>query len=237
MRSTHCLMLLLTLLPFPLVAGTPLPDAPHIVVTGEGKTGARPDSASITVDFSQRATQPLPAKQAVDQQVNALLEATARFDVAADGVRASDLRTEEDVDYDDKGRRISNGYVAERSVVVVLKDVERLNAFLDAALAAGADDVSDVVLASTQADSLRASAKQQAVENARQKATEMAGAFGVALGGVYSIDSINSRYANAWSGATLDRVQVTGSRSGGGRYLQPRVEYSESVSVVFELKR
>ena len=47
----------------------------------------------------------------------------------------------------------------------------------------------------------------------------------------------DSRYANAWSGATLDRVQVTGSRSEGGRYLQPRVEYSESVSVVFELKR
>jgi hypothetical protein len=65
----------------------------------------------------------------------------------------------------------------------------------------------------------------------------MANAFGVRLGAVYSIGSINSRYEDQYSATTLDRVEVTGSRIQRGRYVQPEVEYTETVSAVFELLR
>lgn len=229
--------LLLSMAAFAVVASTPLPDGPHIVVTGEGKVTVTPDSARVRVGFEQRASQPLPAKQTVDRQVNALLAGSERFDIAEADIHASDLSVNEDVDYDDKGRRISNGHIAGRSVSVVLKDLQRLNEFLDFCLAAGASDISQVSFESSRAAELRAEAKRKAVASAREKGEEMATAFGTRMGQVYSIDSVNSRSSDGWGATTLDSIQVTGSRLESGRYLQPTVDYSESVHAVFELIR
>lgn len=229
--------LLLAMAASTAMAGTPLPDGPHIVVSGEGKATVKPDSAQVRVRFEQRAEQPLPAKQTVDRQVNALLAGTGRFGIAESDIRASDLSVSEDVVFDKSDRRVSNGHVAERSVSVVLNDLERLNEFLDFCLSAGASDISQVSFESTRAADLRTEAKRKAVANAREKGEEMALAFGARLGRVYSIDSVNSRFANGWGAVPLSGIQVTGSRLGSGRYLQPTVDYSESVNAVFELVR
>lgn len=229
--------LLLSMAVSAAMAGTPLPDGPHIVVAGEGKVTVTPDSARVSVGFEQRASQPLPAKQTVDRQVNAVLAGSERFGIAEKDIQASDLDVSEDVDYDDKGRRISNGHVAGRSVSMVLKDLDRLNEFLDFCLSVGASDISQVSFESSRAAELRVEAKRKAVSIAREKGEEMAKAFGTRLGQVYSIDSINSRSADGWGATTLDRIQVTGSRLESGRYLQPTVDYSESVHAVFELVR
>lgn len=228
---------LVLLFPWAVVAGTPLPDGPHIVVSGEGKVSVKPDSARIVFHFEQRAEQALPAKQTVDKHVNDLLDGTSRFGIASDDVRASDLTTSEDILHDKNDRRISNGFVATRNVTVVLQDMQRLNEFLDFGLATGAS-IFQVTLESTQAAKLRTDAKKKAVNNLREKGNEMAIAFGAKLGGIYSIDSIGSRQGNGWFSGPLDSVLVTGShRQQGGRYLQPTVEYSETVSAVFELTR
>jgi uncharacterized protein len=221
-----------------VLAGTPLPDAPHIVVTGEGTLSAKPDSARVRFDFEQRAPQPLLAKQAVDAAVNKLLAGLGDFGVEEKDITASSLSASEDVNYTEQGKRTSNGFVAERDVTVVLKDIDRLNDFLDNGLASGAHEIGDVTFESTRADALRDEARHKAVDDASKKAADMAAAFGAGLGSVYSIDSINSRHEGLYGGATtLDRIQVTGSRKPRGRYIQPTVEYTETVDAVFELKR
>jgi len=141
------------------------------------------------------------------------------------------------VEYTDDGKRVSNGYVAERNVSIVFKQLERLNDFLGNGLAAGAHEISNFEFESTRADALRVQAKQKAVDNARQKAMDMASAFGASLGPVYSIDSITSRHAGTYSSTTLDRIQVTGTRISKGRYIQPQVDHTESVNAVFEWRR
>lgn len=219
------------------LAGTPLPEAPHVVASGEGKVSVKPDSARVRFNFEQRAAQPLPAKQAVDAAVNRLLAALDGYGIADDDITASSLNAAEDVDYTESGRRVSNGFVAGRSVSVVLRQIDRLNDFLDSGLQAGAHEIANVEFESTRATHLRAEAKKKAVADARLKAGEMAASFDVRLGPVYSIDSINSRYSALYSATTLDRIQVTGSRLSQGRYIQPTVEYTESVNAVFELLR
>jgi uncharacterized protein len=227
----------LLMLSWAATAGTPLPDGPHIVVSGEGKVSVKPDSARIVFRFEHRAEQALIAKQTIDKQVSALLEGASRFGIAGDDIRASDLNTSEDVMHSRDDERISHGFVAVRNVTAVLPDVERLNEFLDFGLAAGAAGIHQVTLESTQAVASRAEAKKKAVGNVREKGGEMAKAFGAKLGNVYSIDSIGSRQGNGWISGPLDSIQVTGTRHEAGRYLQPTVEYSETVSAVFELVR
>jgi uncharacterized protein YggE len=218
-------------------AGTPLPDGPHVVVAGEGKVTTKPDSARVRFSFEDRAQRPLPAKQAVDTGVNRLLEGLAAFGVEDRDITASALNASEDVDYNDAGKRVSNGFSAERTVTVVLKDLEKFNELLDYGLGTGADEIAGIEFESTRAKELRAEARNKAVENARSKASDVASAFGGKLGAIYSINSVNSSFSEQYGATTLDRIQVSGSRVSKGRYIQPTVEYVETVNAVYDLVR
>jgi uncharacterized protein YggE len=171
-------------------AGTPLPDGPHVVVKGEAKVSVKPDSVRIRFDFEHHAPLPLPAKRAVDEAVNLLLAKTAAYGIDEADISASDLDTSEDVTHTDDGKRVSNGFVAGRSVTVVLKHVDRLDALLDDALAAGARRIGEVSFESTEAEALRERARREAIDEAKARAANIAGAFDALLGPVYSIDSI-----------------------------------------------
>ncbi len=240
MRPFLPLLLSAALLALPVAhAGTPLPDAPHIIVTGTGEVSAKPDSARVAFQFRSNDARPLPAKQRVDEAVNRLLAGMPAFGVGSDDVRASDLEAGEDVDYDDDGERIMRGYYASREVTATLRDLERLNAFLDDGLAAGAVAISSVEFESSRADALRQQAKAEAVEDAKREAGEMARAFGAKRGALYSVNSVTSRFADGYGTTELDSIVVSGSRIDAqpGRYIQPTVEYRASVSAVFELQR
>ncbi|MFC0679560.1 SIMPL domain-containing protein [Lysobacter korlensis] len=236
-RPMRHLLLAALLIATPAFAGTPLPDAPHVMASGEGKTSVAPDLARITLTARYRNAAPAAAKQSVDRSIEAFLDLAPRFGLKPSQVTAADLSVSEDVDYDERDRKMSNGFIATREVTVELHELDRLGEFLDAALAAGMNEIDNVAFESSRADALRAEARDKAVAQAREKAGGLAQAFGAALGQVYSSNSLNSVSADGYGAATLDRVEVTGSRIQRSRYVQPTVEYSERVSAVFELKR
>lgn len=227
----------LALSPAAVVAGTPLPDAPHVVVQGEGLVSVAPDSATVSMVARHRSADAGEAKRVVDRAVAALLKVAPDFDVDPDDITASDLALREEQEYDDNDRRLPSAHVASREVKVRLDDLERLGAWMDAALAAGFTDVSDVSFKSSQEARLREDARARAVADAREKAGGLAVAFGGRLGPVYSINSLNSMQAHGYGNTTLDRIQVTGSRIDSGRYLQPKIDFTERVSAVFEISR
>lgn len=231
------LLLAALLIAAPASAGTPLPDAPHVMASGEGKASVAPDLARITLTARYRNAAPAAAKHAVDRSIEAFLDLAPRFGLEPAHVTAADLSVSEDIDYDARDRKISNGFVASREVTVELRELARLGAFLDAALAAGMNEVDRIVFESSRAEALRAEARDKAVAQAREKAGGLAEAFGATLGPVYSINSLNSVSTDGYGATMLDRVQVTGTRIQRSRYVQPTVEYSERVSAVFELKR
>jgi uncharacterized protein YggE len=234
MRAFLLIGLLLTT---PCWAGTPLPDAAHVVTNGEGKVTAKPDLARITISAQYRNANGATAKQSVDRSIDAFLKIAPDFGLTSDDITASDVSVSEDIDYDSRDRRISNGFVAEREVKLKLRDLDRLGELLDAALAAGLTEIDNVSFESSRADQLRLEARGKATADAREKAAGLATAFDGSLGPIYSINSVRSGVGDGYGETTLDRVQVTGSRIQRSAYLQPTVEYTESVSAVFELKR
>jgi len=222
----------------PCFAGTALPDAPHVVASGEGKVTVAPDLATVSLQAKYHNANAATAKQSVDRSIAALLKIAPDFGLDEKDVIASDLSLSEDVDYDNNGRRISSGFVANREITIKLHQLDRLGALLDAAVAAGVNDVENVSFESSRKEALRLEARAKAVADAREKASGLATAFGTSLGPVYSINSVTSTLADGYGGATtLDKIEVTGSRINTGRYLQPTVDYTERVSAVFELKR
>src|SRR5690606_32759791 len=127
---------LLTLSAAGASAGSPRPDGPHVLVHGGGKVSVAPDSAVVTRGASQRSADAAEAKRVVDRAVNALLEAAPRFKVKPDEMSASDLALHEDVDYDERDRRLPTTHIATREVKVRLGDLDHLGPWTDAALAA-----------------------------------------------------------------------------------------------------
>lgn len=220
------------------VAGTPLPDGPHVVVSGEGKVTAVPDVALITLRAAHRDTNPAVAKRRVDQSVEALLALAPDFGIAPEAVTAGSLDISDDSEYDD-GPRKPVQYQASRRVDIRFDQLARLGALLDAAVGAGMQEVDSITFESSRKDVLLLQARDKAVAGARESAAGLARAFGAKAGAVYSINSVSSGLASGY-GASLDRIEVTGSRratGSPGRYLQPEVHYTERVSVVFELAR
>lgn len=196
-----------------------------------------PDAAIVTMVARHRGPNPGEAKRVVDRAVDALLKAAPGFDVDPDDITASDLALREDNDYDDNDRPLPPAHVASREVKVRLDDLDTLGAYMDAALAAGFTEISNVTFKSSKEASLREEARARAVADAREKATGLVTAFGGNLGPVYSINSVNSVQAHGYGNTTLDRIQVTGTRIDSGRYLQPTIDFTERVSAVFEISR
>ena len=238
MRGWQVIALMAGMLALPAMAGTPLPDGPHVVATGSGKVVVAPDMAEVSVFSAVNDPSSVRAKQKVDAAVNAFLLALQQQGVADADIEASDLSLREDVDTNDDGRRVSNGYDASRSVSFKLRDLERLNAVLDAALESGMNRFGGTSFTSSRADALRAQARAKAARNARERAAEIAAGLDARLGSVYSINSANNdlseRYRYGANG--LDRVTVSGSQAQPARYLQAEIEFNESVTAVFNIQ-
>ena len=129
-------MLAALLLSTPCLAGTSLPDGPHVVTSGDGKVTVAPDMATITLTAKYRNADASAAKRQVDQGVNALLKLAPDFGIGPKDVTAADLSLHESFT-EDGDRRTPNGFVASREVTVDLRTLGKLSAFLDAAVAAG----------------------------------------------------------------------------------------------------
>ena len=228
---------LLPLSPTVVLGGTPLPDAPHIVVTGEAEVSVAPDTAVVTMEVQHRAASPAEAKRVADLAVNALLDAAPAFGVAPDHMRASDLNLREEIEYDENDKPVRRIHEARREVQVRLDDLAKIGPYMDAALAAGMTGIDDVTFETKLEDTVRRKARELAVAEATEKAAGLATAFGGALGPVYSINSVNSSLAQGYGSTDLDRIMVSGSRIVDPRYLQPTLDFTERVSAVFEITR
>lgn len=232
-------LLILVILSLPLQANTSFPANRHIAVQGSAKITAKPDIARITFEVSSLNERALGAKAVVDKRVNLLLAGLGDFEVAEDAVTASSLLTEPYVTFDEADNEVVAGYIATRTVVVSLSQINKLNEFIDFALSVDVNVVDDVDLLSSKANELREKATQLAIENAIAKGSHLAKAFGATLGEIYSINSSDNRSHYGYGGG-IERIEVTGStihRSDlvPGRYLQASISFTASINAVFDL--
>jgi uncharacterized protein YggE len=128
------------------------------------------------------------------------------------GVARDDLRTEQVSVYprtSDDGRSIV-GYDASNSVTATVRDLDRTGAIVDAAVAAGANQVSGPSLTVSDAEAKYADAVAAAFDDARARAEAIAAKAGVALGAPLAIVDGGSEgmpvpyYERAVAGAAVD---------------------------------
>jgi len=160
------------------------PPASGVTTSGAGTVETVPDRATFT--FGVETIAPT-AREALETNGERLRRVVAAL--RDGGLQASDIRTEQlslGARYTDDGKTVT-GYAATNNVQAVIEDLGRAGATVDAAVGAGANQVSGPSLARSNRDELAREALRKAVAHARAKAVVLADAAGVRLGGAVKI--------------------------------------------------
>ncbi|MFQ3258948.1 MAG: hypothetical protein ACI8ZA_000557 [Gammaproteobacteria bacterium] len=158
----------LTLFPLITFANSSLPANRHIAVQGTAEVLAKPDMAKISFEVISFKDKSLDAKRDVDDRVNLLLKGLSKYGVKETDVSATSLLTHNDDDMFnvESGTAINAGYVATRTLKVTLRNIEKVNDFIDFALSVKINELTNIELMSSKASQLEAEATQGAIDNA-----------------------------------------------------------------------
>jgi uncharacterized protein YggE len=167
--------------------------ARSVSVSGSSAIRVQPDRVVVVFGIETFAKTPSGS-----QAENAELSRKVLDTIRAHGVKERDIATDHfnlQPEYEDGyyHRRIV-GYWTLNTIAVTLRDVEKLEPVMIAALEAGATSVDGVEFSVTNLRELRDEARELAVKAALEKAQAMATAAGVRLGNVTSISENDWHY-------------------------------------------
>ena len=191
------LMLLAAVTATPLAtAQTPQPPAPPgppvVVASGVATVKRAPDQAFVTFTTESRAARPAEAQKLNAQAMAQVQEAVKRAGIPTDAVRTLSFNLREDVDWVN-GKRTSRGYVVSNAIEVRADKLDDLGRLLDAAVTAGATNVSNIRFELKDRSGAEREAVRLAVADARSRADAAAEGAGTKVVNVVRIEETSDR--------------------------------------------
>lgn len=161
-----------------------IPQIPRIVTSATGEARVAPDKATINVGVQTRAATAAAAAAQNSQRQRAVIDAIKARGVPAEQITTSNFNVIPETRYDREGQQAprTTSYLVMNSIAVELKRIDQVGPVLDAALAAGANQINSLSFGLQNADSARRVALTLAVAKARADADAMARAAGGTLG-------------------------------------------------------
>lgn len=194
-----------------------------VTVTGQGEMTVTPDVAYVTLGIRTEAD---TAKDA--QAANATAYAKLRevlfnqYKLAAKDVQTNGFRVQPEYTYTERDPKIK-GYSATQMLQVTYRDLDNLGTFLDAASAAGANQIEGVRFSTEKGQEYELQVIQKAMDNAKAKAETIAKYAGKELKGIVAVNqgggvAVPMQYSNiAFSeakGAAMDAASPTSISTG-----------------------
>jgi uncharacterized protein YggE len=214
MRFRYALLLAAVLLAASAIAGvaqprlgrsadtTPAPKT--ITVSGNGTVTTVPDRASFSFTVEGRAQTAAAAIAKSSDAASAVAAAVKGAGAAPADIQTSQVSLSPQTTQD--GTTII-GYVASNTISVT-SAIGKAGAIVDAAVHAGSDGVSGPGLSRSDATSLYKDALKNGVADAKSKASALAAAAGLTLGGVQSIQEGSMEPPVMWAAAKADAGSV-----------------------------
>ena len=202
-----------------------------ITVQGYGSVKVDSDQAGINLGVREVADEIMTAQTRVNEKISAIVEALKAMGVEEDAISTNGLGIYPNYNYDE-GETIS-GYTAYNNIYVTVSDVNNTGAYIDAAFAAGANNLDYVDFSATDTEAAAAQALTLAVSSAKDKAQVIADAAGVKLGSILEIrDSADTGY----DGQTLFARNTAEGTGAGTAVMASKQTVSAIVSITFALE-
>lgn len=170
------------------VAEEPDETSRFISVSGTGEARAEPDIATLTLGVETRAETVAAARADAARAADAVIAALRDGGVAEADIRTTYFSIGAVYDYSGE-RPVIDGYSVSNTVTVTVRDIDATGALIDAAAAAGGDATrfNDISFGYDDPAEYTRVARELAVEDARDKAEQLAELTGVTLGQPISI--------------------------------------------------
>jgi uncharacterized protein YggE len=162
-----------------------------IIVIGQGRATAKPDTALATIGVEVVGKSLEEASGLNNAKMDALLKALKASGIADKDIQTVGYSVSPERKYNrDTGPGEITSFRIVNQVRVKLRDLKKVGATLDRAIKQGANTLQGLVFEADDPTPLRARASAAAIAAARSKAEEMAKAAGVKLGEVLQISEV-----------------------------------------------
>lgn len=205
-----------------------------ITVVGSGEIKLVPDVAQINIGVDIAKSTVAEAKAQVDQQIVAVLAALKSFGIADKDIQTSNYSIYYERDpYAPTGEGKGEGqgvYRVSNTLQVTLRDINKVGDVLDAAIAAGANQVYGVSLTVSDTQKWQSEAREKAISDAKARAQELARLTGVTLDQVLVVSEVVG-------GSAFPVAYERGAYGMGGSGVMPgELTFSTQVQVTFAIR-
>jgi hypothetical protein len=181
-------------------------------VTGNAQVILAPDIAYISIGVHSEAQTAAEAVASNNSQTQAVIDA-----IKAQGVDPKDIQTTNFSVYQQQktsptGESLGTVFMVDNTVYVTIRDITKIGGTLDAAIAAGANNIYGITFDVQDKETALATGREQAMADAQTQAEQLAKAAGVTLGDVQTI----SYYSSSPSPIYYDSKAAAAGVGGGG---------------------
>jgi len=208
----------------------------ELSVVGEGKVEVVPDTAKVDVGISVQKVATVDAAQTeMDEINNAIIAAMQELGIDKKNIQTSNYSIYPSYDYS-SGTEVANGYNGNVSVSIKTTNIEQVSQVIEAATAAGANQVQGTSFQVEDPAKYREQARNMAIENAKAQAQQLADSLGIKLGKVVNI----VEYSPSSGSPVMPMYAASEARGlggGGGPDIQPGSQEITSVVTLYFEKR
>ena len=216
----------------------------HISVSGSATINVSPDIANVSFGLSTKEKTAQAAKEANDAMLKNLNEVLKRYEIKETELSMNYINIRPYYEYRGNSNQLA-GYVAQKTITIKIKEIEKYNSFVDDLLKIGISEINSVDFAVEDIKNVRNQARIKAVESAREKAELFASSISKQIVDVIEISEsdISVRYSQAnyksnYRGMLHTAMKDSDAVTGGDGIEEERgnIAVSASVSVVFVMK-
>jgi len=175
--------------PRQILAADPGTTPEHTIsVSGTGRVVLSPDTAELRLGVTTSGKTVAVVRAAAAKSMTAVLASLRAAGIADRDVQTTILSLQPAYDYSTGTNppRLT-GYTLSNAVAVTVRDLDNVGDAIDGALAAGATSLDGITFRVQDQTAAEKQAREAAVSEAKSKATVLAAAAGVSIGGVQSI--------------------------------------------------
>lgn len=165
-----------------------------VTVSGVGKVYIIPDIAYITIGVNNHSNLITEALASNNSQSQAVRKALEDAGVDAKDIQTTSFNVYPNQQFDTLGKITSTDYVVDNSVLVTVRNLDKLSNLLETVIRSGANSINSINFDSQDKEKAYSNSRELAVSNARKQAEELAKANGVTLGKVDTIQVIDNNF-------------------------------------------
>lgn len=217
----------------------------YITVTGEGEEVAVPDIATFTFGVTETAKTVNVARDAATVAINKALDVVKKSGVLEPDIKNVGYSINPKYEYTGadcnmyrcvSGKQTFVGYEVAQTIEVRVRDLTKVGQLITDVTASGVESVGNISFTVEKQDELKAKAREIAINQAKQKAEELADALGVRLVRVSSFSENGNYFPYYAKGGDMMEMAVSARPAAAPTIPTGDQKITSNVSITYEIR-